>query len=355
MSDMKNYKCLNCGNSVQFDPPSGKWKCDFCSSTFSEEEIEAAAISTQAQQKQVYSEFGSEQAAADMDLQEYHCNNCGSEIVAQDSEAATFCIYCKSPIVLVGKFKGELNPHRIIPFTITEAQAKDLYREWIKKKFFAPSSFKNETRIKEIRGIYAPFWMFGGDVNGYIQGEGVKKRYWSDSDYDYVESSYYDVERGGDVCYDNVPIDSSTKMDDALMEAVEPFDYEGFKSFNPAYLSGFLAEILDVSKEESQKVATQRMEGFMEARLEAEISGYDSFSADTSHFNVTNMLCENVMMPVYYLANPYKDEMKAFMINGQTGKVYGNTPYDVAKIIFTGVGIFVVVWILSALIGGFFA
>lgn len=354
MSDMKNYKCLNCGNSVQFDPPSGKWKCDFCSSTFSEEEIEAGVISTQASRKQVYSEFGSEQPAANTNLQEYHCNNCGSEIVAQDTEAATFCIYCKSPVVLAGKFQGEINPNKIIPFSITSKQAEELYRTWIKKRFFAPSSFKNERRVKEIRGIYAPFWMFGADVDGYINGEATIKKYWSDSEYDYCETSYYDFERGGSVRYDNVPVDSSTKMDDTLMQSIEPFDYNSFKAFNPAYLSGFLAEILDVSREESEKLARGRMQDFIQSRLLGELSRYDSHNIETSNYNINNMLCDNVMMPVYYLANPYKGEMRAFMINGQTGKVYGNTPYDVPKIIGTGVLIFVVTWILLSLIGGLF-
>ena len=357
MSDMKNYKCLNCGNSVQFDPPSGMWKCEFCSSTFSESEIESAVINTQAQKKQVYEEFNPEISATDApatDLQEYHCNNCGAEIVTTDSEAATFCIYCKSPIVLAGKFKGELNPHRVIPFKITEKEAKDLYRTWIKKRFFAPKSFKNESRIKEIRGIYAPFWLFSSDVQGHIQGEGRKIRTWSDSDYNYTETSFYDFERSARVRYDEVPVDSSTKMDDELMNAVEPFDYSEFKSFNPAYLSGFLAEILDVSKEQSEALARERMQDFMRDRLTGELLEYDNHSIEYSDYNLENSFCENVMMPVYYLANPYKGEMRAFMINGQTGKIYGNTPYDFVAITISGIITFLIVWVLASLIGGLF-
>jgi len=36
---LMSYKCPNCGGGLQFDPPSGKFKCEFCLSEFTEEEM----------------------------------------------------------------------------------------------------------------------------------------------------------------------------------------------------------------------------------------------------------------------------------------------------------------------------
>ena len=44
------------------------------------------------------------------------------------------------------------------------------------------------------------------------------------------------------MAFDDVPVNSSTKLDDTLMESVEPFDYSKAEAFNMAYLSGYEAE-----------------------------------------------------------------------------------------------------------------
>ncbi len=36
------YKCPNCGGDLTFDPASGKYKCEYCLSSFTEEEAERA-------------------------------------------------------------------------------------------------------------------------------------------------------------------------------------------------------------------------------------------------------------------------------------------------------------------------
>ena len=48
--------------------------------------------------------------------------------------------------------------------------------------------------------------------------------------------------------YEGVPGDGSKKIEDALMEAIEPFEYREAKPFNMAYLSGCFADKYDVDK-----------------------------------------------------------------------------------------------------------
>ena len=36
------YKCTNCGGDLTFDPASGKYKCEYCLSSFTQEEAEKA-------------------------------------------------------------------------------------------------------------------------------------------------------------------------------------------------------------------------------------------------------------------------------------------------------------------------
>lgn len=46
---------------------------------------------------------------------------------------------------------------------------------------------------------------------------------YSDSQYNYTKTSHYAVKRSGQMSFNNVPVDGSSKMADDLMEAIEPF------------------------------------------------------------------------------------------------------------------------------------
>ena len=45
--------------------------------------------------------------------------------------------------------------------------------------------------------------------------------------------------RVGDADFVRVPVDGSSKMPDAHMDAIEPFDYSDLKPFSTAYLPAF--------------------------------------------------------------------------------------------------------------------
>jgi len=61
------------------------------------------------------------------------------------------------------------------------------------------------------------------------------------------------------------------------------------------------------------------------------------------------------MLPVYLLVNKYKDKSHIFMINGQTGKVVGDTPLCLPKQILFAVAVFLLVWIIGVFGGALFA
>ena len=46
------------------------------------------------------------------------------------------------------------------------------------------------------------------------------------------------VARSGNIGFTRVPVDGSTKMEDDLMESIEPFDFKEAVPFQTAYLAG---------------------------------------------------------------------------------------------------------------------
>ena len=59
------------------------------------------------------------------------------------------------------------------------------------------------------------------------------------------ETEHYLVLRDGEARFNNIPVDGSSKMDDAYMDAIEPFDYSAITDFHTDYLPGYAAQTYD--------------------------------------------------------------------------------------------------------------
>ena len=89
-----------------------------------------------------------------------------------------------------GKFSGTLRPDFIIPFKLDKKAAKEGLTKHLHGKILLPKVFKKENHIDEIKGVYVPFWLFDTDASADIRYHATKTRFWSDSDYDYTETSH---------------------------------------------------------------------------------------------------------------------------------------------------------------------
>ncbi len=69
----------------------------------------------------------------------------------------------------------------------------------------------------------------------------------------------YSVYREGSLSFDHVPADGSRKMDDTLMEAIEPYNFQEAVPFQQAYLAGYLADRYDVNVDERIDRARDRI------------------------------------------------------------------------------------------------
>lgn len=345
MANVKTYTCLSCKAPLSFNPGLQKWKCDYCFNAYTLEDLEAAPSTTQTTE-----ELHVEQP----DLDSYNCQNCGAELIADQSTAATFCLYCKSPTIIKARFSGKFLPTQVIPFKITKKEAESIYKKWIKGCLFAPDLFKNKQTIEEITGIYAPFWMYDTLMSGSIEGEGLNVSHWTSGDYNYTLTKYYRVVREGQVGYDNVPVDASVKLDDTLMLKIEPFDYSEMVPFNMQYMSGFMAERYDVSDEDAHGFMMSRVNTYVSQKFKSTVKQYQVFNQTQQHFKPESIHSEYVLLPIYLLNNKFNGKDHLFVVNGQTGKVVGQTPISRAKQGLFATALFLGISLIGILGGAFF-
>lgn len=346
------YKCPNCGGSLEFNAAKQSFDCEFCLSSFNDEQLKAAFPENEnhpldKEDKEVNTDDFTENTSL------YSCPNCGAEIMAEDTTAATFCYYCHGPVILTGRLSGKYRPTKVIPFKYEKNAAVDGFQNWCKKRWFLPNDFKSLSQLEKISGVYMPFWLADCKVDANASAIGKKIRTWSSGDMRYTETKEYDIRRSAYLDFEGIPADGSSKADDRLMEAIEPFDYKQFEEFSMSYLSGYLAEKYDVDNIAVFPRIKQRTETASQQLLKNSMVGYDSVMVTYSNTDIIRTDWHYMLLPVWLLTYKFKDKNYFFSMNGQTGKMVGIPPLSVPKMLAFA-GILGAVAFAIALIGGIF-
>ena len=305
-------------------------KCPYCDTEFDVESVKNLAFeSIDGKEDEFNWERESKNEWSEDDgMAVYSCKSCGGEIVCEDVTAATSCPYCGNPVVFTGNLSGELMPDLVIPFKLDKEAAKEGLRKHLMGKKLLPKVFKDENRINEVKGIYAPFWLFDADADAKIRYHATRTRVWSDSSYNYTETSHYALIREGNLSFDNVPVDGSRKLDDALMESIEPYNFAEAVDFKTAYLSGFLADKYDVTSEQSQPRANERIKRGTENAFMSTTLGYATVVPERSYVKTASGRIRYALLPVWLMTTEWNGKNYTFAMNGQTGKFVGDLPMD---------------------------
>lgn len=332
MDTIQEYKCPNCSGAIQFDSATQNMKCPYCDSEFDVANLKAYDDILNTNQNDdmawdIKDENTWDYAESD-GLCTYVCKSCGGEILADESTAASTCPFCNNPIVIIGKFSGELKPEYIISFKLNKEDAKKALNKFYSGKRLLPKIFKDQNHIDEIKGIYVPFWLCDAQVYVRAHYKATKSRKWSDSSNNYKETSYYSVLRQAELSFNNVPVDASKKMDDDLMESIEPFQFDCKVDFQSAYLAGYLADKYDISSSECIERANTRIKKSSLYTLLATVKNYESVDIENSNIQFKNAKAKYALLPVWILNTSWEGKKYTFAMNGQSGKFVGDLPFD---------------------------
>ncbi len=347
MAQIQTNKCPNCGGAINFDSASQKMNCPYCDTEFDIQAIQedsdesANAVEENMAWETHTGDGGDDEWTNEDGVSAYSCQSCGGEIIADDTRGATFCPYCSNPVIIPIKFSGMVKPDYVIPFKFDQEYAKEQLRKFLKGKLLLPSSFKDENRIKDITGLYVPYWLFDCDADAHIKFKATKVKSWSTGSYRYTKTSHYSLVRSGEVGFTKIPVDGSSKIENRYSEAIEPFDYNMTQPFQTAYLTGYLADKYDVSAQDCIPRANERIKTSTENAFRNTADGYSSVIVSQSNINFKHGTVKYAMLPMWILNSKYQDKIYTFAMNGQSGKFVGELPIDWKKfwLYFAGISV----------------
>ena len=353
METIITYKCLNCDAGLIFDADAQLFKCEFCLSTFNESELKDSDSGKRAEERARLDEEFRES------ILEYYCSNCGAEIIAEKNTAADFCYYCHNPIVLTDKFSGSLRPTKIIPFKFNKEESKEKFYRFAKKKKFLPSDYVSSGSMEKISGVYYPFWVTDADTDSEMRGIGTNVRTWMAGDYKYTETSTYAVKRRGRIHFEDITTSAISTEDKKMIEGILPYPVEDYIDFSMPYLQGYLAKKRDIERESISAEVKSRMNDYADTIL-TRTTNYSSFNRNFLDVGILHSHWEYSLMPIWILTykekhKKYSDKDRTFIyaMNGSTGKIFGELPVSIPKLLLASVGVGALAFVLSMFIGLF--
>lgn len=336
--EVVTYKCPCCDGALEFSSDEQQLVCPYCENKYTLETIkELYDVNDGEKEGMKWKEYTEESGSGDWKTEEkerlktYVCPACAAEIVAEETTGATMCVYCGNPTIIPKVFQGVYRPDLIIPFKVDRKAAMEALKKHWKGKLFLPRAFKTDNKIENITGVYVPFWLFDCDTHANMRFKATRTQVWSDANYNYTKTSHYMVTREGDVSYRRVPADGSSKMEDAYMEAIEPYNYKEAIDFDMAYLAGYVADKYDVDAKGNMERINNRIENSTTQLFTNTVTNYATVVPERKNITLNHGEIKYALFPVWMLNAKYKDKVYTFAMNGQTGKFIGELPISWAK------------------------
>ncbi len=328
MDQVHEQKCAACGGPLRFDPETGKLVCDYCGTVYEVGE-QGAPQPEETLDGYDFDQLSAHAASEGAEgLPIYNCVSCGAEVIAAEQEMALTCPYCGNNIVLTEKVSGNLRPDGVIPFRITAKSLPQVMTEFYRDKKLLPKGFFNETRMEKVTGVYVPFWVFSGHLRGRLQFKGEKSSSRRSGDYIITDTEHYLVGRDVSMDFKDLPVDASGRVEDELMDSLEPFGMEDVKPFDMQYLAGFTADRFDKAREDMAERARSRMNNTAVALARSQVSGEYSGVRQVGGKLKADLRARYLLFPVYLFKLKNGKQSYSFAVNGQTGKIVGSVPTD---------------------------
>ncbi len=281
------------------------------------------------------------------------CKSCGSQIALDPDQRSYVCAFCGSTYVVdfSPDLTGRMDPEFVIGFAIPREQAIEKFQQWIKaNRWYHPNDLKQARLTDRIQGVYLPFWSFSVLARS-VWAASIGEYWYRTETYTTTDSKGRTVTRTRTVretewwdlsgrhhrYYSGYLVSASKSLDHAIAQRVMPFDLPALKRYEPWFLAGWASEEYTVPKESAYETSKQYF-------LAQEHLNISRFMPGDTHRNlsVRSTFSQNsydlILLPYYLLTYKYREKTYRFLINGQTGKVWGDKPLSKQKI-WTAVGL----------------
>lgn len=285
------------------------------------------------------------------------CPSCGARFEFDPAVHALECPYCATPVVTDTGTSRHIKPKGLLPFALTETQARDEMSDWLGRLWFAPSGLKSYARKgRRMQGVYVPYWTFDAHTESDYTGERGTVYYETrtvmrDGKQQQVRvarTSWRGVRGHVSRFFDDVLVLASNALPKRYTEALEPWDLAALEPYDPEYLAGFRSEAYQIPLDAGFEVARAHMDAVIRRDVKFDIGG-DKQRIHSVHTDISAITFKHILLPVWLAAYKYRGKTYRFVVNARTGRVQGERPWSAWKI-----AVAVIAGLIAAGVAGYF-
>ncbi len=332
------FPCAQCGASLRFEPGQARLSCEYCGHEQPIPQMDDETRVTALQSLDYHEAVSNALDPGDFEeTRVINCDTCGAQVEFDENVHSAECPFCASPVVTDTGANRHIKPHALLPFKLSEAEAHERMRRWLKGLWFAPGELAKYARdTGQLNGLYVPYWAFDvGTKTSYTgqrgthyyvtRGSGkrrkrVRKTRWRPAS-GQVGRQFLDL-----------LVMAAQSLPRANIRKLEPWTMADLQPYSSDYLSGFRAEAYTVDLPDGFEIAKERMEEQIRADICRDIGG-DAQRISTMNTDYSDERFKHLLLPIWMAAYRYRGKSYRFIVNGQTGRVQGERPWSIPKIV----------------------
>lgn len=318
---------------MEFDGECGNLKCVHCDSV-------CEVVRDRRVVERGFEELVDHSKWSDSNVKSYRCDNCGATTMLNASAIATRCPYCNSPVVVDDTAIQSVRPDTTIPFNIGKDRARQAMLAWRKKRFWAPKAFQNSKSVEGMVSSYAPVWTFDSDTTTRYRGRvGYRRTRTVTRNGKKVTETYIqwrNIDGVFDQIFDDIMVRGSDHVPEKYFGKLLPFPQNLYVGYDDDYLAGHSADNYTVPPQQAYDTAVGKMRATVRQgiinRYHADVVGQIELDM---HFNSRSF--KYVMAPVYVATSQFNNKPYSTYVSGiavgDKIKISGATPVSAVKVL----------------------
>jgi hypothetical protein len=356
---LAKFACPACGAEANWHPGKQKLVCPYCG-TESPAPPDVAFAAREHDLAQALAAHGAVALSGwATQKRQVRCQSCRAISVLDPARQAQTCEFCGSAqLVPYDETEPAFRPESVLPFRVTEPDARDRLRRWFGRLWLAPGALKRRALTDTVRGVYLPYWTFDAQVEADWTAEAGHYYYTTES---YVENGQLRTRQvrqvrwepaAGHVShfFDDDLVCASVGVHQGLLRAIEPFPTAELKRYDPAFVAGWVVERYQIDLAAAAASARAAMNAALEGICARDVPG-DTYRNLAVRADWSGQTYKHILAPAWLLSYDYGRRAFQCAINGVTGAVAGEYPKSPWKIALIVLAVIALVLVFGALSG----